>query len=230
MALVNQHRASMGLVALTVNATLTDAAVWKSRHMAAYGYFAHDDPAPPVARSRSRACSTAGTPRGGSLGENIAAGQQTPSAVMTAWLNSPGHRANIEAPSFRSIGVGVAVGGPYGIYWTQDFASGTGSRPPPPSPPPPPPAPPAPPAAASAPGLAAASAAGTAAAAGTAQAAAAAGLAAGPDRGSAGPGPAPAAQPPRRRSPRRSAPPSPHRRGDREGREEGRAQGQGHDA
>ena len=35
----------------TVDATLSDAATWKARHMAQYGYFAHDDPAPPVARS-----------------------------------------------------------------------------------------------------------------------------------------------------------------------------------
>jgi hypothetical protein len=145
VTLVNQHRASMGLVALTVNATLTDSAVWKSRHMAAYGYFAHDDPAPPVARDAITRMLNCGYASGGWLGENIAAGQETPSDVMTAWLNSPEHRASIEFPSFRSTGVGVAVGGPYGIYWTQEFASGTSTGTPPPAPPPPPPAPPPPP-------------------------------------------------------------------------------------
>jgi uncharacterized protein YkwD len=149
VSLVNQHRTAMGLVALTVNSTLTDSAVWKSRHMAAYSYFDHNDPAPPIARDPFTRMQNCGYASGGTLGENIAAGQQTPSDVMTAWLNSSGHRANIEAPSFRSTGVGVAVGGPYGIYWTQEFASGgsTGTPPPsPPAPPPPPGSPPPPPA------------------------------------------------------------------------------------
>jgi uncharacterized protein YkwD len=148
VGLVNQHRASMGLAALSIDATLTDSAAWKSQHMAAYGYFAHNDPAPPVARDPFTRMQNCGYASGGTLGENIAAGQQTASDVMTAWLNSPGHRANIEAPSFRSTGVGVAVGGPYGIYWTQEFASGVSSGSPPPSPPaapPPPPASPPPP-------------------------------------------------------------------------------------
>ena len=136
--------------ALTIDASLSDSAVWKARHMAAYGYFAHNDPAPPIARDPFTRMLNCGYAAGGALGENIAAGQQTPSDVMTAWLNSPGHRANIEDPSFRSTGVGVAVGGPYGIYWVQDFASGGGSGAPPPSPPPPPAA--AAPAAAAAPG------------------------------------------------------------------------------
>jgi uncharacterized protein YkwD len=41
--------------------------------------------------------------------------------VMTAWMNSPGHRANILNCSYTKLGVGVAdgTGGP---WWTQDFA------------------------------------------------------------------------------------------------------------
>ncbi|MBA3412143.1 MAG: hypothetical protein H0T09_00470, partial [Actinobacteria bacterium] len=41
VALVNQHRTGMGLVPLNVSPTLTASAVWKSRHMAQYGYMAH---------------------------------------------------------------------------------------------------------------------------------------------------------------------------------------------
>ncbi|MFD0328838.1 CAP domain-containing protein [Streptacidiphilus monticola] len=53
-------------------------------------------------------------------GENIARGQQTPAAVMDAWMHSPGHRANILNCSYHSLGVGAyfAPGGP---WWTQDF-------------------------------------------------------------------------------------------------------------
>ena len=104
--LVNQHRASLGLSQLMVTTPLTNAAVWKSRHMAYYRYMQHDDPAPPVARSvrdRLLACGYPATTTG--WGENIAYGYSTAAAVMQGWLNSPGHRANIERASYRAIPV-----------------------------------------------------------------------------------------------------------------------------
>jgi uncharacterized protein YkwD len=57
------------------------------------------------------------------LGENIAAGQRSPAAVVRAWLNSPGHRRNIETAAYRYIGVGAVhrASSVYGWYWTQDF-------------------------------------------------------------------------------------------------------------
>ena len=56
-------------------------------------------------------------------GENIAAGQSSPQSVMESWLNSPGHRKNILNPNFEYIGIGIARGGSYGIYWAQEFAT-----------------------------------------------------------------------------------------------------------
>ena len=54
-------------------------------------------------------------------GEHIANGQRTPEAVVTAWMNSPGHKANVLSPSYKNIGVGVYID-PYGrVYWTQLF-------------------------------------------------------------------------------------------------------------
>jgi hypothetical protein len=55
------------------------------------------------------------------LGENIAAGQETPAEVMSAWMGSPGHRANILATATWEVGVGYATGGRYGHYWSNDF-------------------------------------------------------------------------------------------------------------
>lgn len=57
------------------------------------------------------------------LGENIAAGQTTPKAVMDGWMNSPGHRANILSADLTEIGVGVHEGGSLGIYWCQEFGT-----------------------------------------------------------------------------------------------------------
>jgi uncharacterized protein YkwD len=148
VAQVNQYRAGLGLATLTVDATLSDAATWKARHMAQYGYFAHDDPAPPVARSAYQRALDCGFSAQGAWGENIAAGQPTASAAMTAWINSPPHRENLEFPSFRAIGVGVAADPSGQLYWVQDFGSvvvAAGTAPPPAPAPPAPPAPPPPP-------------------------------------------------------------------------------------
>lgn len=134
--LVNQHRASLGLAQLAVTTPLANAAIWKSRHMAYYRYLQHADPAPPVARSvgeRLLACGYPATSAG--WGENIAYGYSTASAVMQGWLNSPGHRANIENPSYRAIGVGAATSSAGLVYWTQEFGTSTtgGTTPPPPA-------------------------------------------------------------------------------------------------
>src|SRR3954451_21514226 len=84
LALVNQHRTAMGLTALVVSPTLTKSANWKSLHMANYGYMAHDDPAPPIARTTGDRLQTCGYPIGSvGWGENIAYGYATPDAVMT---------------------------------------------------------------------------------------------------------------------------------------------------
>lgn len=138
--LVNQHRAGLGLRSLAVSPSLTRSAVWKSGHMLANGYFGHADPAPPAARGvaeRLRACGYTG----GTWGENIAKGQQGAQAVMSAWLGSSGHRANIENGAFSAVGVGAVSRAGAPIHWTQNFGvAGDDSQPaPPPSTPLPPP-------------------------------------------------------------------------------------------
>lgn len=56
-------------------------------------------------------------------GENIAAGQTTPEEVMKAWINSPGHKANILSDDFTYLGVGMYYkeDDTYGYYWSQEF-------------------------------------------------------------------------------------------------------------
>jgi uncharacterized protein YkwD len=119
VALVNAHREQIGLAPLAVSPTLTAAATWKARHMAAYHYMAHDDPAPPVARTTAERIAACGYPTA-NWGENIAYGYPTAQAVVDGWLSSPEHRANIERADVRATGVGVA-GSP--LYWAQTFGS-----------------------------------------------------------------------------------------------------------
>lgn len=54
-------------------------------------------------------------------GENIAWGQRSPQAVMNAWMNSAGHRANIMNPNFTTIGVGYYQNANGTNYWCQLF-------------------------------------------------------------------------------------------------------------
>jgi uncharacterized protein YkwD len=132
--LVNAHRAGMGLKALAVSPTLTASATWKARHMATYNYMAHEDIAPPIARSAGDRIAACGYPSAG-WGENIAAGYPTASGVLAAWLASPGHRENIENPAYVVTGAGVATSANGTPVWAQDFGSvdDSGSTPPPPA-------------------------------------------------------------------------------------------------
>lgn len=134
--LVNAHRASRGLAPLAVSTNLTRSADWKARHMAAYRYLAHNDPAPPVARTVGQRLAACGY-GGGTWGENIAYGYRSPPEVVSAWLRSSGHRANIENRSFTAIGVGVAATADGTLFWAQSFGVGTGTATPPATQPPP---------------------------------------------------------------------------------------------
>jgi uncharacterized protein YkwD len=116
VALVNAHRAQLGLEALVVSPALDAAATWKARNMAAFDYLGHDDPGPP-ARSADERMAACGYPEA-EWGEDLATGFTTAQAVLDGWLSSPEHRANIEAPQFRATGVGAA-GAP--LYWAQTF-------------------------------------------------------------------------------------------------------------
>jgi uncharacterized YkwD family protein/spore coat assembly protein SafA len=115
--LVNAQRAKQGLQPLTENWQLSRVARYKSADMAAKNYFSHTSP---TYGSPFRMMESFGI-KYSSAGENIAYGQKTPEQVMTAWMNSPGHRSNIMSPSYSQIGVGYATNKSGTPYWTQMF-------------------------------------------------------------------------------------------------------------
>ena len=117
--IVNRFRDRRGLRPLRLELGLMRAAVWKAQHMAHFFYFGHSDPAPPVNRGVPERLAACGFGGGGS--ENIAYGHETPAEVVRAWLRSPGHRRNIVSPSWRYLGVGVAVSHKGGTFWAQAF-------------------------------------------------------------------------------------------------------------
>ena len=61
--------------------------------------------------------------QGRTMGENIAAGQSSPTSVVNGWMNSPGHCQNIMQGAYRYIGVGYynAPSGRYRHLWVQNF-------------------------------------------------------------------------------------------------------------
>ena len=87
--------------------------------MADRGYFAHNTPEGLTPFDRLRELGIQYTV----AAENIAAGQPDPQSVVDAWMNSPGHRANILNEKIKEIGIAYVRGGTYGIYWAQEFAS-----------------------------------------------------------------------------------------------------------
>jgi len=112
LKLVNQERSKQGLDPLTLNWELSRVAKIKSQDMNDNKYFSHTSP-------------TYGTPfnmiknfgiKYNYAGENIAQGYKTPDAVMKAWMNSSGHKANIMNKNYTQLGVGY-----YNGYWTQMF-------------------------------------------------------------------------------------------------------------
>ncbi|MEV6765821.1 CAP domain-containing protein [Streptomyces sp. NPDC051105] len=115
LKLVNEERAKVGCSALSANSSLTTLAETFSEDMAARDFFDHTDPDGKTPWDRAAAAGIANLG-----GENIARGQATAQAVMDAWMNSEGHRANILNCDFKTLGVGVHFGSG-GPWWTQDF-------------------------------------------------------------------------------------------------------------
>lgn len=119
LTLVNQERAKAGVAPLVFHAALNQAAQGHAEDMALRGYFDHYSPEGVGPGTRI----TQAGYRWVTYAENIAAGYGTPEAVVTAWMNSAGHRANILNSRLKEFGCGIARGGPYGIYWVTDFGT-----------------------------------------------------------------------------------------------------------
>lgn len=119
VASVNGHRANMGLRPVRVDARLNAAAQAQSDHMARTRNMTHLGAGGTNAGQR---ISDTGY-RWSTWAENVAFGQSTPAQVMVAWMNSPGHRANILNGRFAEIGIAKTKvpNGP--TYWTMVLAT-----------------------------------------------------------------------------------------------------------
>jgi uncharacterized protein YkwD len=127
LCVLNVHRARHDLGALRLNRKLSTAARRHSRAMVRERFFSHESPNGASFVDRIRATGYLEGAQSWSAGENIAYGsgtRSTPRSIGRAWMNSPGHRANILSESFVQIGIGIASGTPVGAggaTYTTDF-------------------------------------------------------------------------------------------------------------
>lgn len=119
LTLINNYRASKGLVKLKVSIALTKASDAHSKDMATTGKFSHDSSDGTSFSDRVKKY----YPCNCWLGENIAAGYVTASAVFTGWKNSPGHDANMVGVNYKVIGIARVPNASGTYYWTTDFGS-----------------------------------------------------------------------------------------------------------
>lgn len=114
LELVNRERRQRGIAPVWLSSELMDAAAIRAEEITRL--FSHTRP-------NGEPCSSLIENGAYTVGENIAAGSSTPEAVMSQWMNSPGHKANILNGDYTELGVGYAYrsGSEYGHYFVQMF-------------------------------------------------------------------------------------------------------------
>jgi len=115
---VNAERARHGVPALVRDATLDRFAHAKATEMAARGYFGHTDPDGVTFQDRLRAWHWPVA----YASENIAFDRDEP-AAHAAFVNSPGHYANLIDGKVRRVGVAVVTVGDGETFYVEDFSA-----------------------------------------------------------------------------------------------------------
>ncbi|MEG4442550.1 CAP domain-containing protein [Microcoleus sp. AT9_B5] len=125
LELTNIERGKLSLSPLTLNTQLLNAAENHSQNMALQDFFSHTGKDGSSLGSRISATGY----QFSAAAENIAAGSSTPEQVVSSWMNSSGHRANILNPNLKEIGIGYYFLADdtgtenWNHYWTQVFAT-----------------------------------------------------------------------------------------------------------
>ena len=112
---MNAHRLSEGCPALTWHAGVAAVAQDHSQDMVDREFFSHTNP---DGENPFERLANAGITWDGGAGENIAAGTSDATLVLDLWLDSPGHRLNIENCAYTHHGVGLAS-----EHWTHVFVT-----------------------------------------------------------------------------------------------------------
>lgn len=116
LSLLNRDRAAHGLPALKANSQLTALARNYAQDMIRRGFFSHNNPEgqSPFDRMRQAGISYK------YAGENLAVNSSVAGAEA-AFMNSPGHRANILNANYTEVGIGVVRSSSGSLYVVQEF-------------------------------------------------------------------------------------------------------------
>jgi uncharacterized protein YkwD len=136
LCLLNQQRAANGIGPLVENSALSTASAGYSQRMVAQGFFGHESPDGGTLVQRLTDAGYLGDDDAWVVGENIGWGQAslaTARSMVTAWMNSPGHRENLLSADYTQVGLGLALGTPtdqtWGATYTTDFGAGAAPAP-----------------------------------------------------------------------------------------------------
>ena len=125
---LNSIRAQKSLKPLEMCKPLTRAAQKYARTMAQQDFLSHTgkDGSEIGERIQTAGYRWKNSKTGSSIGENIAAGQQSVAEVMKGWRNSTSHYKNMTNTKFTHVGFGMSVNqkSKYKKYWVQNFGSG----------------------------------------------------------------------------------------------------------
>jgi len=113
LQLVNEHRQSVGKSVLSRNSTADNIAKEHTDYMISKSEISHDNFNDRFQQLRQKVSAKG-------AGENVAAGYPTAKSVMDGWINSPGHKANIEG-NFTHIGIAAVKDAQGRYYYTQLF-------------------------------------------------------------------------------------------------------------
>jgi uncharacterized protein YkwD len=120
LAQVNAQRTAAGAAPLVLDPRLSEVAQQHAEDMLARSYYDHESPEGLQPRDRVL---RAGYPAR-MVAENIARGPTSVEEVLSAWMQSRGHRGNLLHSAFTELGVGCAVGRNavgYTVLWVQEF-------------------------------------------------------------------------------------------------------------
>ena len=113
LCLINRRRAQSGESPLRLNAELQQSAEGHAGELVADDYFAHVSPTGETPVDRDREAGYLSDPTAGFVvGENLAWGTYglaTPAAIVSAWIGSPGHLANMLESQYTETGIGVTA-------------------------------------------------------------------------------------------------------------------------
>jgi uncharacterized protein YkwD len=120
LELTNAERRRAGLPELRENPLLVHAAQLQSEQMGATSTMDHVLPSAPYPSPPDRLAAV--NYDWEAYGENVAMGQRSSTEVVSAWMHSAGHRANILNPRYTELGVGYAIDSAGHPYYAQVFA------------------------------------------------------------------------------------------------------------